>query len=130
MSFNPILRLSGSNQSLNNNLESDPVGSSSPSKNYYAQLRARLIKDFPNKYFILHSLFVGLVCASMIVAERMQPDNFTWVDFYIISYRTLDGLILVSCLVNVFYAVLALFTGNIFIVVFEKCMEFNSVRDT
>ena len=114
MPANPVLRLSSSNQSLNNNninLDGDQVESTT-GKNYYTQQRLRLIKEFPTKYCIVHSTFLLLFCLAMIVAERMQPDNFTYIDFYIISYRTLDGLILISCLVNVFYAVLTLFTGK------------------
>ena len=108
MPANPVLRLSNSNQSLNNNLDGDQ---STTAKNYYAQQRVRIVKDFPTKYCIVHSIFLLFFCVAVIVAERMQPDNFTYMDFYIISYRTLDGLILISCLVNVFYAVLTLFTG-------------------
>jgi hypothetical protein len=110
MPANPVLRLSSSNQSINN-LDGGQVEST---KNYYTQQRLRLVKEFPTKYCIFHSIFLLLFCSAMIVAERMQPDNFTYMDFYIISYRTLDGLILISCLVNVFYAVLSLFTGKIY----------------
>lgn len=110
MPVNPVLRLSNSNQSLNH-LEGEP-GANLVSKDYYALLKERIVKEFPTKYCVIHSVFVIIFCSSMIASERTQPDNFTWIDFYIISYRTLDGLILVSCLVNIFYAILAILTAR------------------
>ena len=112
MPRNPVLRLSNSNQSLNNNLADETLNPTDLlNKNYNALIRERLAKEYPGKYAVCHAISVSFFGACMIVAERMQPDNFTWADFFVISYRTLDGIILLSAGVNIFYALLALFTG-------------------
>ena len=111
MPSNPILRLSNSNQSLDGGLDTQPIDSSL-NKNYNALIRERINKEYSCKYAILHSIFLLFFSATMIVAERMQPDNFSMGDFFVISYRTLDGIILLCSSVNIFYALLTFCTGK------------------
>ena len=79
-------------------------------KNHKDIFNAKIKKEYPNKYVIINSLILITFCTCIIVGERMQPDRFTIGDITIVSYRTLDGLVLVSASLNILFSVFAFLT--------------------
>ncbi len=80
-----------------------------------AQFQERINKEYPIKFVIFNSIILFIFNLAMIIAERSQPDYFTFGDITVLSYRTLDGLILFASIVNLIYFGLAIFSSNCFV---------------
>jgi hypothetical protein len=78
-----------------------------------AQLQERINKEYPIKFIVFNSIILFIFNLAMIIAERTQPDSFTFGDVTVISYRTLDGLILFASIINLIYFGLAIFSSNL-----------------
>lgn len=77
------------------------------------QLQLRTRNEYPVCYVTFNSIVICIASVSLIVLERLQTDHFTFDDLNIISYRTLDGLVLLISMVNILFAILGLLTGNL-----------------
>lgn len=74
------------------------------------QLQLRTRNEYPVCYVTFNSIVICIASVSLIVLERLQTDHFTFDDLNIISYRTLDGLVLLISMVNILFAILGLLT--------------------
>ncbi len=84
------------------------------SNEYFAlQRRNKLISEFPIKYVIFQTIFAFILNVSIIVCEHLQTDHFTLDDLDLISYRTLDIIVLLAAIINIFIALVNFLTSKL-----------------
>ena len=87
---------------------------SNTSNEYFAlQIRNKLRSEFPTKYVIFQTLFVIGLNASIIICERFQTDHFTLDDLNLVSYRTLDGIVILASITNITIAIVNFLTSKL-----------------
>lgn len=98
--------------------ETDPSLNATASRtarndHFAALIRQKIRQEYPLKYvlFTIVSL-VGLNVLS-ICLERAQNNRFDFNDLTLISYRSLDGLVLAAAAINILFCLLNLITGKV-----------------
>ena len=84
------------------------VSSSSPSSPVKAQFNQRIQAEYPTRYVITHGMIVFVMSALIIGGEMSSKQHFTTADMFVLSYESLDGLVLLGSAVNACYAIAAL----------------------
>jgi hypothetical protein len=100
---------------VENELNNEPQAGASTdgsSKNYNRELREKLRNEYPVRYVLLNSILTAIISVFMIGCERTQTNRFEFNDILIISYRSLNGLVLLGSALSLFYSFLAILTGN------------------
>ena len=79
-------------------------------ENYlYKQSQLEVSQQYPLKYVISSSSLLILLNSLTVIFEMMHDDRFRIEDLVIISYRTLDLLVLGISMVNIILTMLTIF---------------------
>jgi hypothetical protein len=79
-------------------------------KTHNKELRLRINRDYPFRYVFLNSIFTLVLSGIMIYFERNSNTQFQLEDIYVISFRSLNGFILLGACINAICCSLALLT--------------------
>jgi hypothetical protein len=76
------------------------------------QIKITKICNFPLKFVFINSIFLNLMSITMILCERLQRNHFSFEDISIISYKTLNGLILWTSSIMFIYSISSILTSK------------------
>lgn len=106
------LHFDGGTDPLNSSLNAT-TSRTARNEHFAALIRQKIRREYPLKYvlFTIVSL-VGLNMLS-ICLERAQNNRFDFNDLTLISFRSLDGLVLAAAAINILFCMLNLITGKV-----------------
>ena len=83
-------------------------------ENLYKQRQLKVGQQYPLKYVISSSTLLIILNTLTVIFEIMHTDRFRIEDLDIISYRTLDLLVLAISIVNIILTILTIVTSKLF----------------
>ncbi len=93
--------------------EAELFHTNNPNEHFSALIRQKIKREYPFKFAIFTIVSVVSLNVMTICLERSQTNNFDFHnDFTVISYRSLDGVVLAAACINIIFCLLNLISGK------------------